>query len=145
MAIKRRKPNKGLIWHTDRGSASTHPILINNYVNKFGIIQSMSGKGNCYDNAVSESFFHTLKIELIHHTTFETKARSKNGNISFIEIWYNRKRLHSYLGLYVHRVEFGTKKLLPFLEIITRKFSPQKVVLKKVGWTGFQYSHFKQA
>jgi putative transposase len=53
---------------------------------KFGIIQSISAKGNCYDNAVSKSFFHTLKIELIYHTTFETKARARMAIFSFIEI-----------------------------------------------------------
>jgi transposase InsO family protein len=109
MAIKRRTPNKGLIWHTDRGSqyaSDSHKQLLKN----FGIIQSMSGKGNCYDNAVSESFFHTLKTELIHHTTFETKAQARMAIFSFIEIWYNRKRLHSYLG-YMSPVEFEQKML----------------------------------
>jgi len=109
MAINTRKPDKGLIWHTDRGSqyaSDSHKQLLND----FGIIQSMSGKGNCYDNAVSESFFHTLKTELIHHTTFETKAQARTAIFSFIEIWYNRKRLHSYLG-YMSPVEFEQKML----------------------------------
>jgi transposase InsO family protein len=109
MAIKQRKPNKGLIWHTDRGSqyaSDSHQSLLK----QFGIIQSMSRKGNCYDNAVSESFFHTLKTELIHHIIFETKAQARMAIFSFIEIWYNRKRLHSYLG-YMSPVEFEQKML----------------------------------
>ena len=110
MAIQNRKPKSGLIWHTDRGSqyaSDSHKQLLK----KFGIIQSMSGKGNCYDNAVSESFFHTLKTELIHNIKFETKAKARMAIVSFIEIWYNRKRLHSYLG-YMSPVEFEHKMLL---------------------------------
>ena len=70
----------------------------------------MSRKENCYDNAVSESFFHTLKTELIYHTTFETKNQARMAIFSFIEIWYNRKRLHSYLD-YMSPVEFEQKML----------------------------------
>ena len=95
MAIKQRRPQEGLIWHTDRGSqyaSEEHRKLLS----KFGIVQSMSAKGNCYDNAVSESFFHTLKTELTHHIVFETRARAREAIFGFIEIWYNRKRLHSY-------------------------------------------------
>lgn len=64
MALKRRNPSRGLLWHTDRGSqyaSDTHKELLQEY----GIIQSMSAKGNCYDNAVAESFFHSLKTELL--------------------------------------------------------------------------------
>ena len=71
MAINNRKHPKGVIWHTDRESqyaSDSHKQLLK----KYGFIQSMSRKGNCWDNAVSESFFHTLKTELIYHTTFET-------------------------------------------------------------------------
>lgn len=50
----------------------------------------MSAKGNCYDNTVSESFFHTLKTELTHHISFETKAQAREAIFGFIEIWYNR-------------------------------------------------------
>jgi transposase InsO family protein len=68
-AIWQRKPPKGLIWHTDRGSqyaSESHRLLLAQH----GIIQSMSRKGNCWDNAVSESFFHTLKTELTHHENY---------------------------------------------------------------------------
>ncbi len=104
MAIQRRKPKSGLLFHTDRGSqyaSDSHKALLK----EFGIIQSMSAKGNCYDNAVSESFFYTLKTELIYNTTFETKAQARMAIFNFIEIWYNRKRLHSYLD-YISPNEF---------------------------------------
>ena len=121
MAIQRRKPKPGLIWHTDRGSqyaSDAHRTLLK----KFGIIQSMSAKGNCYDNAVSESFFHTLKTELIYYTIFETKAHARMAIFSFIEIWYNRKRLHSYLD-YMSPVEFEHK----MLQFGNKKFDIKKV------------------
>ena len=98
-----------LIWHTHRGSqyaSDFHKKLLK----KFGIVQSMSAKGNCYDNAVSESFFHTLKTELIHHITFNTKNQARTAIFAFIEIWYNRKRLHSYLD-YMSPVKFEQRML----------------------------------
>jgi len=121
MAIQRRKPEPGLIWHTDRGSqyaSDSHKQLLN----EFGIIQSMSAKGNCYDNAVSESFFHTLKTELIYHSKFETKAEARIAIFSFIEIWYNRKRLHSYLS-YMSPVEFEDN----MLQFVNKEFDIEKV------------------
>lgn len=104
MAIKRRKPKKGLIWHTDRGSqyaSYEHRDLCK----KYHIIQSMSRKGNCWDNAVAESFFHTLKTELIHHQTFYTKAQANREIFEYIEIFYNRQRSHS-ANNYLSPVEF---------------------------------------
>ena len=76
MALWKRKPDKGLVWHTDRGSqyaSESHRALLMQH----GIQQSMSRKGNCWDNAVSESFFHTLKTELVHHQTYQTRAEAK--------------------------------------------------------------------
>jgi putative transposase len=76
MAIWQRKPEKGLLWYSDRGSqyaSESHHTLLAQH----GIIQSMSRKGNCWDNAVSESFFHTLKTELIHHQTYQTRSDAK--------------------------------------------------------------------
>ena len=107
MAIKQRQVQKGLVWHTDRGSqyaSDEHRQLLQ----QFGIIQSMSAKGNCYDNAVSESFFHTLKTELTHHIVFETRSQAREAIFGFIEIWYNRRRLHSYLD-YMSPVAFEEK------------------------------------
>jgi putative transposase len=94
MAIWKRKPGKGLIWHTDRGSqyaSDSHRALLNEH----GIIQSMSRKGNCWDNAVSESFFHSLKTELIHHQRYETRGEAKQDIFEYIEVFYNRERIHS--------------------------------------------------
>ena len=94
MALQNRNPPKGLIWHTDRGSqyaSYSHKDLLNEY----GIIQSMSRKGNCWDNAVAESFFHTLKTELVYHEIYETKAQANQSIFEYIEVFYNRQRMHS--------------------------------------------------
>jgi transposase InsO family protein len=77
MAIWMRKPAKGLLWHTDRGSqyaSEAHRALLEQY----GIRQSMSRRANCWDKAVSESFFHTLKTELVHHQRFQTRDQAKH-------------------------------------------------------------------
>lgn len=94
MAIKNRKPSKGLIWHTDRGSqyaSYSHKDLLQEHA----IIQSMSRKGNCWDNAVAESFFHTLKTELVYHEIYETKSQANQSIFEYIEVFYNRQRMHS--------------------------------------------------
>ena len=94
MALWKRKPAKGLLWHSDRGSqyaSDSHRALIK----EFGIRQSMSRKGNCWDNAVSESFFHTLKTELINHETYQTRSAAKQAVFEYIEVFYNRERRHS--------------------------------------------------
>ena len=94
MAIENRNPPKGLIWHTDRGSqyaSYSHKDLLQ----QNGIIQSMSRKGNCWDNAVAESFFHTLKTELTHHEIYETISQANQSIFEYIEIFYNRERMHS--------------------------------------------------
>lgn len=94
MAIWSRKPKKGLIWHTDRGSqyaAISHRDILKTH----DIVQSMSRRGNCWDNSVAESFFHTLKTELIHHKNFKTRDEAKQAIFEYIEVFYNRKRVHS--------------------------------------------------
>jgi transposase InsO family protein len=94
MALWKRKPRRGLLWHTDRGSqyaSDSHRELLQEH----GIIQSMSRKGNCWDNSVAESFFHTLKTELTHHIRFKTREEAKQSIFEYIEIFYNRKRIHS--------------------------------------------------
>lgn len=94
MAIWKRKPGKGLISHTDRGSqyaSHSHRKLLELH----GIKQSMSRKGNCWDNAVAESFFHTLKVELTHHEQFKTREEAKQKIFHYIEAYYNRLRMHS--------------------------------------------------
>lgn len=104
MAIWSRKPAKNLIWHTDRGSqyaSRSH----RNILRQHGIIQSMSRKGNCWDNAVSESFFGTLKTELIHHYKFKTREDAHKIIFEYIEVFYNRIRIHS-ANDYLSPVEF---------------------------------------
>jgi putative transposase len=94
MAIWKRKPQKGLIWHTDRGSqyASDSHLKI---INQHHISQSMSRKGDCWDNAVAESFFHSLKTELTHQHKFKTREEAKHIIFEYIEVFYNRIRMHS--------------------------------------------------
>lgn len=94
MAIWKRKPSKGLIWHTDRGSqyaSDSHRSILEDH----RITQSMSRKGDCWDNAVAESFFHTLKTELIHHQEFKNQVQAKAEIFEYIEVFYNRTRIHS--------------------------------------------------
>ena len=109
MAIKRRNPPAGLIWHTDRGSqyaSNAHKDLLQ----KNGIIQSMSRKGNCWDNAVAESFFHSLKTEFTNHEMFETRAKANEMIFEYIEVFYNRERMHSSNN-YLSPVEYEEKML----------------------------------
>ncbi|MFW3345288.1 IS3 family transposase, partial [Aliarcobacter butzleri] len=109
MAIQRRNPKKGLIYHTDRGSqyaSYEHKSILEQY----GIIQSMSKKGDCWDNAVAESFFHSLKTELIHHENFLTRKQANEKIFEYIEIFYNRQRLHSSNN-YMSPSEFEEKML----------------------------------
>ena len=108
MAVKRRNPVKGLIFHSDKGTQYCSN-LFRNTVSSFGIIQSMSGKGNCYDNAVAESFFHTLKVEQIHPFRFCTRRSAEMCIFEYIEMFYNRKRMHSFAN-YMAPLEY--EKLL---------------------------------
>lgn len=94
MAIWQRKPKPGLIWHTDRGSqyaSESHRKILKRH----GIIQSMSRRANCWDNAVAESFFHTIKTELIHHFAFDTREEARKMIFEYIEVFFNQKRMHS--------------------------------------------------
>lgn len=110
MAINNRKPSEGIIFHSDRGSQYTSNRF-RNVLNHYGFLQSMSGKGNCYDNAITESFFSTLKKELVYLTSFETRDQAATEIFEFIEIFYNRKRLHSALD-YHSPIEFKMKNLI---------------------------------
>ena len=107
MAIWSRKPKPGLIWHTDRGSqyaSNSHRKILKQH----GIKQSMSRKGDCWDNAVAESFFGTLKTELVHHEKFKTRAQAKQAIFEYIEVFYNRKRRHT-ANEYLSPAEFENK------------------------------------
>jgi len=97
MALMRRKVRSPLLLHSDQGSqyaaADYRTMLANN-----GIECSMSRKGNCWDNAVAESFFHTLKAELVHHEDYRSHAEAKASIFEYIEVFYNRQRRHSHIG-----------------------------------------------
>jgi putative transposase len=106
-ACGRQRPNPNLIFHSDKGIQFA-AVEFRKLLSKNKMIQSMSGKGNCYDNAVAESFFHTLKTELVHHERYETRNQAKRSVLEYIEFFYNRIRLHSALD-YQTPIEF--KKL----------------------------------
>lgn len=97
----------GLVHHTDRGS----PYASDDYRNalaRYGMIQSMSRRGNCWDNAVAESFFATLRAELVDHETYATERAAEQSVGDYIDNFYNVERLHSYLD-YVSPIEFELK------------------------------------
>jgi len=98
-AIKNRRIQPGLIFHSDRGvqyACNEFKSVIRN--KKIKINQSMSRKGNCWDNAVAESFFKILKSEIGYTVKFETRKEASLVLFEFIEMWYNRKRIHETLG-----------------------------------------------
>jgi transposase InsO family protein len=97
MAIGRRFPGEGLLHHSDRGSQYASEDY-QRLLGKHGIRCSMSRKGDCYDNAPMESFFATLKKELIHREQYETRAAARQSIFEYIELFYNRVRRHSALG-----------------------------------------------
>jgi len=97
-ALLAQKPKgKGLISHSDRGSQYAAEAC-RSRLSCLGITASMSRKGNCYDNAYAESFFHTLKVELVHRKKFKTRKEAMAAIFEYIETWYNKIRLHSSLG-----------------------------------------------
>lgn len=96
-AVQQKRPPAGLIHHSDRGSqycAQDYRALLD----QFGMEASMSRKGNCYDNAPMESFWGSLKSELVHHRRFARRAEAEAAIREYIEIFYNRQRRHSRLG-----------------------------------------------
>jgi putative transposase len=97
MAIQRQRPGAGLIHHSDRGSQYADKDY-RKMLKDRKITASMSRKGNCWDNAQMESFFHTLKTEDVHHRRFKTKEEAKLALFRYIEIYYNSRRLHSAIG-----------------------------------------------
>ena len=97
MAIKQRQPDAVLLHHSDRGAQYTSDDF-RNELDKHGIKCSMSARGNCYDNAVVESFFGLLKRERVNRTRYLTRDEAKQDVFDYIECFYNRKRRHGYLG-----------------------------------------------
>lgn len=97
MALWRRKPKAGLIHHSDRGSQYASKAF-RQLLKKHGIQGSMSRKGNCWDNAVAESFFGSLKQERVQWTYYQTRLEAQQDVLDYITMFYNSQRLHSYLG-----------------------------------------------
>ena len=98
MALTHRRPDgENLLHHSDRGvqyASDDYQHLLSRH----GIACSMSGRGDCYDNAMMESFWATLKCELVHHNDYATRAQARRSIFEYVEVFYNRKRLHSSLG-----------------------------------------------
>lgn len=112
MALVSRRPHQGLIHHTDQGATYTS-MAYQHRLAAHGIAASMSRKGNCYDNAVAESFFSTLKNDLVHERDYQTREEARAEIFEFIEVFYNRQRLHQTLG-YVSPEQFETQNPVPF-------------------------------
>jgi putative transposase len=103
-AIWKRKPGKGLIFHSDRGSQYAS-YKFQKLLTSYKAICSMSRKGNCWDNAVAESFFKIIKSELTYHCTYSTRQEARDSIFEYIEAFYNSKRLHSSIG-YLSPMQF---------------------------------------
>ena len=107
MAIQQQRPQAGLIHHSDRGvqyaSRAYRKVLTD-----AGIVASMSRMADCYDIAPMESFFHTLKTELVHHRHYKSRAEAQRDIFAFIEGFYNRTRLDSAIG-YIAPIEMELK------------------------------------
>jgi transposase InsO family protein len=104
MAVTQREEAGAVIFHSDRGSQYTS-TEVRAMLKENAITQSMSSTGNCYDNAVTESFFHALKAELTHWNNYKTREEAKRSIFEYIGIFYNRVRLHSSIG-YLSPVDF---------------------------------------
>jgi len=105
MALIHRPVTEPLLFHSDRG-VQYASYAFTDELKSSNVTQSMSRKGNCWDNAVAENFFKILKSELIKHTKFHSLLQARNETFEFIEVWYNRKRKHANLG-FKTPVQFG--------------------------------------
>ena len=97
MALTRRRRTQSIIVHSDQGSTYASGSY-QELLGRHNLLCSMSRKGECYDNAVAESFFGTLKTELVDHKDYQTRLQARQSLFEYIEIFYNRQRRHSYLG-----------------------------------------------
>ena len=97
MAVMGRRPPRDLLLHSDRGVQYCAGAF-RGHLRRHGIRQSMSRKGDCWDNACAETFFASLKTELIGDRIFVTREQARREIFEYIEVFYNRRRLHSYLG-----------------------------------------------
>jgi putative transposase len=96
-ALGRRKPDPGAVFHSDRGSQYAG-YAFRSVLEQHHFSQSMSATGSCYDNAVMESFFHTLKTEVVYYERYRIRAEARQSIFEYIEVFYNRIRRHSALG-----------------------------------------------
>jgi len=110
MAVWRRQPTPGLLFHSDRGSQYCSADF-QKMLKTHGMISSMSRKGNCWDNSVAESFFGHLKTERVYSTNYKNREEARKDIVDYIEMFYNSRRRHSYLG-YVSPMEFEKSRLL---------------------------------
>ena len=110
MAYWRRRPALGLLFHSDRGSQYCSTAFLKT-LKAHGAISSMSRRGDCWDNAPSESFFATLKKDRVYHKSYKTRKEAKLDIIDYLEMFYNSRRLHSALG-YVSPRQFEADWLL---------------------------------
>jgi len=110
MAVWRRNPAPGLIFHSDRGSQYCSNDF-QKMLKIYEMVGSMSRKGDCWDNSVAESFFGSLKTERVFHTNYQSRDEARKDIVDYIEMFYNSKRRHSYLG-YVSPREFEKMQLL---------------------------------
>ena len=108
MAHEARHPAPGLIFHSDRGSQYASAAF-RAELDAHGMLASMSGRGDCYDNAVAESFFATLEFELIMRHDWHTRDEARRAIFRYIETWYNRRRRHSTLG-YISPAEYEVQQ-----------------------------------
>ena len=97
MAVTQRRPPRGLLHHSDQGGQYAGPAY-QAFLARHGIRPSMSRRGDCWDNAVVESFFKTLKTELVYHRSYRTRAEAQGDVFDYIERFYNQRRRHSFLG-----------------------------------------------
>ena len=119
-AWMQRRPSSGLIVHSDRGhqySGQQFRAILAGHA----CVQSMSAAGNCYDNAVTESFFHTLKVELVNRHRFQSRDEARKNIFEYIESFYNRQRMHSTLG-YISPTEFEEQSLVSESKCQSRAF-----------------------
>ncbi|GGL94702.1 hypothetical protein GCM10010840_35900 [Deinococcus aerolatus] len=113
MAWQRRQPEAGLLHHSDRGSQNTRDVY-RRALERLKAVQSMSNKGACWDNAVQESFFSTLKVELDLQLARGTRAQTRSEVCEWIEVFYNRQRRHSSLS---YRSPVAFEEQAPYPEL----------------------------
>jgi transposase InsO family protein len=131
MALARRRPPQGLLHHSDRGSQYASDDY-QRLLAAHGIVGSMSRRGDCWDNAVAESFFATLKVELVHDATWPTRAVARDELFEYMERYYNGQRRHSSLG-YVSPLAFERRRgdVPTLVELRESSSGRQKIVSRR--------------